>query len=80
MGSRDAQGTEVAYQLVWLLQSQSYEVKYRTGMYVRVHGHIRSFDGQMSMNCFKIRPITDFNEARSMTVVTHGSCYCSSEW
>ncbi len=62
--------TEVTDQLVFCSQSQAYEVKYRTGMYVRVHGHIRSFDNQMSMNCFKIRPITDFNEARCRYLVT----------
>ena len=62
---------------MFLLQSQAYEVKYRTGMYVRVHGHIRSFDGQMSMNCFKIRPITDYNEARSICIVTYSDCACS---
>ena len=40
-------------------------MKYRKGMYVRAHGHIRSFDGHIAMHCFKIRPITDFNEVQN---------------
>ena len=32
------------------------------GVYVRVHGHLRVFDGQKSVVAFNMRPITDFNE------------------
>ncbi|KAL0838442.1 hypothetical protein Bca101_090332 [Brassica carinata] len=32
------------------------------GMYVRLHGHLKSFQGKRSMNVFSVRPITDFNE------------------
>ncbi|XP_010525055.1 PREDICTED: replication protein A 32 kDa subunit B [Tarenaya hassleriana] len=32
------------------------------GMYVRVHGHLKSFQGKRSLNIFSIRPVTDFNE------------------
>ncbi|CAN7075888.1 unnamed protein product [Brassica oleracea var. botrytis] len=34
----------------------------RLGMYVRLHGHLKSFQGKRSMNVFSVRPITDFNE------------------
>ncbi|KAK9864910.1 hypothetical protein WJX84_000889 [Apatococcus fuscideae] len=34
----------------------------RLGVYVRVHGHLRVFDGQKSVVAFNMRPITDFNE------------------
>ncbi|KAK9833208.1 hypothetical protein WJX74_010485 [Apatococcus lobatus] len=34
----------------------------RLGVYVRVHGHLRVFDGQKSIVAFNMRPITDFNE------------------
>ncbi|OWM87013.1 hypothetical protein CDL15_Pgr016050 [Punica granatum] len=32
------------------------------GMYVRVHGHLKSFQGKRQLNVFSIRPVTDFNE------------------
>ncbi|KAF5742891.1 replication protein A 32 kDa subunit B [Tripterygium wilfordii] len=32
------------------------------GMYVRVHGHLRSLQGKRFINAFSIRPIADFNE------------------
>ncbi|KAF3532163.1 hypothetical protein DY000_02044007 [Brassica cretica] len=34
----------------------------KLGMYVRLHGHLKSFQGKRSMNVFSVRPITDFNE------------------
>ncbi|KAJ0244580.1 Replication protein A 32 kDa subunit B [Hirschfeldia incana] len=34
----------------------------RLGMYVRLHGHLKSFQGKRSMNVFSVRPVTDFNE------------------
>ncbi|KAK4769587.1 hypothetical protein SAY86_027737 [Trapa natans] len=32
------------------------------GMYVRVNGHLKSFQGKRQLNVFSIRPVTDFNE------------------
>ncbi|KAK9275273.1 hypothetical protein L1049_022535 [Liquidambar formosana] len=32
------------------------------GMYVRVHGHLKGFQGKRNLNAFSIRPVTDFNE------------------
>ncbi|KAK6944567.1 OB-fold nucleic acid binding domain, AA-tRNA synthetase-type [Dillenia turbinata] len=32
------------------------------GMYVRVHGHLKSFQGKKQLVAFAVRPITDFNE------------------
>ncbi|ESQ49815.1 hypothetical protein EUTSA_v10021296mg [Eutrema salsugineum] len=34
----------------------------KLGMYVRLHGHLKSFQGKRSVNVFSIRPVTDFNE------------------
>ncbi|KAF3678226.1 putative centrosomal protein of 83 kDa-like [Capsicum annuum] len=36
------------------------------GMYVRVHGHLKGFQGKIQLVVFAIRPITDYNE-----VATH---------
>ncbi|KAJ9689441.1 hypothetical protein PVL29_014900 [Vitis rotundifolia] len=35
------------------------------GMYVRVHGHLKGFQGKRHLNAFSIRPVTDFNEIGS---------------
>lgn len=35
------------------------------GMYVRVHGHLKGFQGKRHLNAFSIRPVTDFNEIAS---------------
>lgn len=35
------------------------------GMYVRVHGHLKSFQGKRQLNVFSIRPVTDYNEIAS---------------
>ncbi|XP_002268721.2 replication protein A 32 kDa subunit B isoform X2 [Vitis vinifera] len=35
------------------------------GMYVRVHGHLKGFQGKRHLNVFSIRPVTDFNEIAS---------------
>ncbi|KAH7293791.1 hypothetical protein KP509_28G042500 [Ceratopteris richardii] len=32
------------------------------GVYVRVHGHLRSFQGKRNIVAFSVRPVTDFNE------------------
>ncbi|KAL1211444.1 Replication protein A 32 kDa subunit B [Cardamine amara subsp. amara] len=34
----------------------------KLGMYVRLYGHLKSFQGKRSVNVFSIRPVTDFNE------------------
>lgn len=34
----------------------------REGMYVKVTGHIKTFNKQMSVTAFLIKPIEDFNE------------------
>lgn len=34
------------------------------GAYVRVHGHVRVFDGARSIVAFNVRPVTDSNEVR----------------
>ncbi|CAN8260599.1 unnamed protein product [Cochlearia groenlandica] len=34
----------------------------KLGMYVRLHGLVKSFQGKRSVNVFSIRPVTDFNE------------------
>ncbi|KAK9810493.1 hypothetical protein WJX72_011667 [[Myrmecia] bisecta] len=36
--------------------------QYRVGMYVRAHGHVRSFQNQKSVVAFNLRAITDYNE------------------
>lgn len=36
--------------------------EWRAGTYVRVYGHMRTFNNAKSMVAFNIRPITDFNE------------------
>ncbi|CAI8611164.1 unnamed protein product [Vicia faba] len=32
------------------------------GMYVRVYGHLKGFQGKKNLNVFSFRPVTDFNE------------------
>ncbi|TKY54566.1 Replication protein A 32 kDa subunit B [Spatholobus suberectus] len=32
------------------------------GMYVRLYGHLKSFQGKKTLNVFSFRPVTDFNE------------------
>ena len=48
--------------LPWSLQDAAKKAELRMGVYVRVHGHLRVFDGQKSVVAFNMRPITDFNE------------------
>jgi replication factor A2 len=43
-----------------LLQQRKAEC--RVGVYVRVHGHMRAWDGEKSIIAFSIRPVTDYNE------------------
>ncbi|KAJ7955787.1 replication protein A 32 kDa subunit A-like [Quillaja saponaria] len=35
------------------------------GMYVRVHGHLKGFQGKRTLNTFSVRPVTDYNEIAS---------------
>ncbi|PQQ01703.1 replication protein A 32 kDa subunit B-like isoform X1 [Prunus yedoensis var. nudiflora] len=35
------------------------------GMYVRVHGRLKSFQGKKTLNVFSIRPVNDYNEIAS---------------
>ena len=35
---------------------------WRVGVYVRVHGHLRSFENKKSMVVFSLKVIHDFNE------------------
>ena len=36
---------------------------WRVGVYVRVHGHLRSFENKKSMVVFSLKVVHDFNEA-----------------
>ena len=49
-------------ELAWPAQADQQRQDWQVGKYVRVHGHLRSFDGRMRIQSFNIRPITDFNE------------------
>lgn len=49
-------------------------VSCREGMYVRVVGHLRSFNKQRNMMAFHVRPVEDFNEVShhlSEVIYTH---------
>lgn len=35
---------------------------WRVGVYVRVHGHLRSFENKKSMVVFSLKVVNDFNE------------------
>ncbi|XP_004507862.1 replication protein A 32 kDa subunit B isoform X2 [Cicer arietinum] len=35
------------------------------GIYVRLHGHLKGFQGKKTLNIFSFRPVTDFNEIAS---------------
>nr|XP_028947482.1 replication protein A 32 kDa subunit B isoform X2 [Malus domestica] len=35
------------------------------GMYVRIHGRLKSFQGKKTLNVFSIRPVSDYNEIAS---------------
>ena len=41
---------------------------WQVGVYVRVHGHLRSFENKKSMVVFSLKVIHDFNEVRQKLV------------
>ena len=54
--------------------NQLESVSCREGMYVRVVGHLRSFNKQRNMMAFHVRPVEDFNEVShhlSEVIYTH---------
>ena len=54
--------------------NQLEHVSCREGMYVRVVGHLRSFNKQRNMMAFHVRPVEDFNEIShhlSEVIYTH---------
>jgi len=59
-------GTGVVEVRYWLEDdndiSGSSKEPIKKGTYVRVYGHLRSFQGQRNIVAFTIRPVTDFNE------------------
>uniref|UniRef100_A0A1J3JP22 Replication protein A 32 kDa subunit B n=1 Tax=Noccaea caerulescens TaxID=107243 RepID=A0A1J3JP22_NOCCA len=57
-------GTASAECVRWCHERQETEEieAVKQGMYVRLHGHLKSFQGKRSVNVFSIRPVTDFNE------------------
>lgn len=46
----------------WQLQMAQRKADWRVGVYVRVHGHLRSFENKKSMVVFSLKTINDFNE------------------
>ncbi|KAG0578151.1 hypothetical protein M758_4G001600 [Ceratodon purpureus] len=50
----------------WIDGQDSYEYNemqsVQNSMYVRVHGHLRTFQNKLNVVAFSVRPITDFNE------------------
>lgn len=46
----------------WRLQMAQRKADWRVGAYVRVHGHLRSFENKKSMVVFSLKVILDFNE------------------
>lgn len=50
----------------WIDGQDSYEYtemqSVQNSMYVRVHGHLRTFQNKLNVVAFSVRPITDFNE------------------
>lgn len=50
------------------MQLQQRKAECRVGVYVRVHGHMRAWDGEISIIAFSIRPVTDYNEASEETL------------
>jgi hypothetical protein len=51
-----------------VVQLQQRKAECRVGVYVRVHGHMREFNGERGIIAFSIRPVTDYNEASQATV------------
>jgi hypothetical protein len=47
---------------------------WQVGVYVRVHGHLRSFENKKSMVVFSLKVIHDFNEV-SQKLVRRNSAY-----
>lgn len=43
-------------------EAQSREDELRNGMTVKCVGNLRSYQGDLSLSCFKIQPVTDYNE------------------
>ncbi|CAH2069179.1 unnamed protein product, partial [Thlaspi arvense] len=76
----------------WCYERQETEVEaVRLGMYVRLHGHLKNFQGKRSVNVFSVRPVTDFNEIvhhftecisvhmyNTKWLCYSGYCYCYS--
>ncbi|XP_011069919.1 replication protein A 32 kDa subunit A isoform X1 [Sesamum indicum] len=51
----------------------------RDGIYVRIHGHLRSFQGKKQLVVYAIRPVNDYNEiANHFLECIHAHC-CSSK-
>lgn len=46
------------------LQMAQRRADWRVGVYVRVHGHLRSFENKKSMVVFSLKVIIDFNEVQ----------------
>ena len=40
---------------------------WRAGVYVRVHGNVRGFEGKRTVVAFNVRPLLDLNEVRMLT-------------
>ncbi|XP_028758911.1 replication protein A 32 kDa subunit B-like isoform X5 [Neltuma alba] len=45
----------------------------RDGMYVRLHGHLKGFQGKRNLNVFSFRLLSDFNEMASHFI----DCICA---
>jgi replication factor A2 len=73
---KEERATDVSFQLDdttgqievkrWIDGQEQHEMQemnnIRNFTYVRVHGHLRSFQGKRNIVAFSVRPITDFNE------------------
>ncbi|CAN1326369.1 Replication protein A 32 kDa subunit B [Linum perenne] len=57
--------TEEVEGISYVCTSLNFVYMFGVGTYVRVHGHLRGFQGKRFINIFTIRPVTDYNEVTS---------------
>ncbi|CAH2052614.1 unnamed protein product [Thlaspi arvense] len=75
-------GTDCIEYNCWCHECQETEVgAVRLGMYVRLHGHLKSFQGKRSVNVFSVRPVIDFNEfVHHFTECIYVHMYNTKSW
>ena len=62
------------------LQMAQRRADWRVGVYVRVHGHLRSFENKKSMVVFSLKVIHDFNEVSQISPPILAECTLANQY